>query len=101
MNIEHYQKERKIQRLALMLVGICGAILALFFRSHWVNLLFGAVWVAFSFIFFHTAYLAIKYSLIELTTGVYTKSEKPIHYYVMVFVVICAGFAFLYRAATS
>ena len=49
----------------------------------------------FPFLFFHTAYLGLKYSVIHLTTGVYGKKSEPYKYYGAVVFMCIFGIMFV------
>jgi hypothetical protein len=91
---EKYLKERKLQKLAYFLVVVTGIAGAFVFHAFALRIIFSAGMGAFSFALLHTVYLGIKYSLIKLTTGTYTKAEQPRQYYISLIVFSAAGLSF-------
>jgi len=95
---EEYIRERKLQKLVYILFPIAGVIGATILHEEWLRIIVATAFFTFSFTFLHTAYLSIKYSLVHLTTGVYSKEGSPSKYYLINVVFILGGLYFLYRA---
>lgn len=95
---EKYHEERKLQKLMYWTFAISGIVAALAFQTYWIRILFSALMSAFSFSLLHTVYLGIKYSSVELTTGIYSKTVNPGKYYFSLLIFTVSGLAFIYKA---
>lgn len=101
MNIpENYTRELKLQIFAFYLFLGAGLIGAVVLRHEWDRIIFAAAFFAFSFMSFHMAYLGIKYSLIQTKKHVYTKTNEPMKYYLLIILMIIGGLVFLYSGYT-
>ena len=95
---EAYIRERKLQKLVYIVFPLAGVVGALILNEEWLRILIATAFCTFSFTFLHTAYLGIKYSLVHLTTGVYSKEENPLKYFLINLGFILGGLYFLYTA---
>lgn len=98
---EKYVQERKIQRHACYALAFLGLLGTVTLNLNWVKAVLSIASVAFSFVLIHTAYLGVKYSLVDLTTGVYTKQRQPTKYYSIIAIFVFTGMFFLFRVAKS
>ena len=95
---EAYIRERKLQKLVNFVFPLAGVVGAIILNEEWVRILLATAFCTFSFTLLHTAYLGIKYSLVHLTIGVYSKKENPSKYYQLILVFMFGGLYFLFTA---
>jgi len=95
---EKYIRERKLQKLVYIVFPVVGVVGAVIFNEEWLRILLATAFSTFAFTLLHTAYLGIKYSLVHLTTGVYSKKETASKYYLINLVFISGGLYFLFAA---
>jgi hypothetical protein len=98
---QNYIKESKLQEV-VMVISIAAGLIGYIFTSVKPYDIFITSFMSFaSFFFLHTSYLGIKYSVIYLSTGIYSKSETSKKYYFCIIAFLILGVSAAYSVVIN